>query len=244
MTSPTSRPVAGRSFESLPSPLGAVDDLRSAAKWALAAAGTVGAVLISGGPLVAVGQVHGTRHALLAGAGLILALGGVGLAIWAASRVLAPRLTTPTTLRSKRLRGLRRELETEPEQFFGTLATTVSSLLLHQAVAVDLARKSAAEKDLARRQKLEGYLRKAEENALRAEPYVQWLLELGHVWGMQLDLRRSRWCTLAGGVLVVSGAVLFFLATANSGPVYVPVLAPSVTATPHLTASPRPPATP
>jgi hypothetical protein len=82
--------AGGRPFESLPSPLDAVDDLRSAAKWTIAAAGAVGTVLISGGPLAAVGQVHGASHALLAGAGLVLSLTGVGLAMWAASQVLCP----------------------------------------------------------------------------------------------------------------------------------------------------------
>jgi hypothetical protein len=46
-------------IDSLPSPLDAVDDLRAAARWTIAAAGAVGAALISGGSLVAVGKVHG-----------------------------------------------------------------------------------------------------------------------------------------------------------------------------------------
>jgi len=74
MTTPAgSSPGTGKAFEGLPSPLEAVDDLQSAAKWTLAAEGAVGVALISGGPLVAVGQVHGTAHALLAGAGLAVA---------------------------------------------------------------------------------------------------------------------------------------------------------------------------
>jgi hypothetical protein len=114
--------------------------------------GRGGAALISGGPLVAVGQVHGTGHALLAGAGLAVALGGVGLAIWFTSKVLSPRLSTPQTLRSPALAGLRRVIEAEPAQFLGVAATKVDALLTHQEVAVDLARKVAAEKDPARRQ--------------------------------------------------------------------------------------------
>jgi hypothetical protein len=39
-------------------------------------------------------------------------------------------------------------------------------------------------------------------------------------------------------VLVVAGAVLFFLATANNGPTYVPVLTPAVTATPTAAHTP------
>ncbi len=243
-------PGMGNAFETLPSPLDAVDDLRSAAKWTLAAEGAVGAALISGGPLVAVGQVHGVAHALIAGAGLVVALGGVGLAIWFTSKVLSPRLTTPETLRSPALAGLRRVIEAEPAQFFGVVATKVDALLLHQEVAVELALQVAAEKDAARRQVIERQLRRAKGNAARAAPYVRWLLTLAHVWQIEADLRRSRWFTLGGGVLVVAGAVLFFVAT--GGPTYVPVLTPQVTAVPSVTAplsagpgrSPVPAATP
>jgi hypothetical protein len=236
-TPPTGGPGAGNAFEGLPSPLDAVDDLRAAAKWTLAAEGAVGAALISGGPLVAVGQVHGTAHALLAGVGLAVGLGGVGLAIWFTSKVLSPRLTTPQTLRSPALDGLKQVIEAEPAQFFGVVATRVDALLLHQEVAVDLARKTAAETDPARRQVIKRQLHRAEANATRAAPYVRWLLALAHVWQIEADLRRSRWFTLAGGLLVVAGAVLFF-AAAGGAPTYVPVLTPQVTAVPSATAPP------
>src|SRR5580693_894089 len=150
----------GNAFERLPSPLEAVDDLRSAAKWTLAAEGAVGVALISGGPLIAVGQVRGTAHALLAGAGLAVALGGVGLAIWFASKVLSPRLTTPATLRSPGLAELRRVIEAEPAQFLGVVATRVDDVLEHQEIAVDLARKASAEKEPARRQLIQRQLRR------------------------------------------------------------------------------------
>jgi hypothetical protein len=238
MTTPAGGgPGPGNAFERLPSPLEAVDDLRAAAKWTLAAEGAVGAVLISGGPLVAVGQVRGVAHALIAGAGLVVALGGVGLAIWFTSKVLSPRLTTPEMLRSPALAGLRQVIEAEPAQFFGVTATKVEALLLHQDVAVDLARQVAAEKDPARRRMIDRQLRRAEGNATRAAPYVRWLLTLAHVWQIEADLRRSRWFTLAGGLLVVVGAVLFFVATGT--PTYVPVLTPQVTAVPSATAPPR-----
>jgi hypothetical protein len=238
MKTPPAGPGAGKAFEELPSPLEAVADLRTAAKWTLAAEGAVGAALISGGPLAAVGQVHGTGHALLAGAGLTVALAGVGLAIWFTGKVLSPRLTTPQTLRSPALAGLRQVIETEPAQFLGVTATKVEALLLHQEVAVDLARKAVAEKDPARRQAINRQLRRAEANAARAAPYVRWLLALAHVWQIEADLRRSRWYTLTGGLFVITGSVLFFIAT--SGPTYVPVLTPQITATPSATTAPTP----
>lgn len=215
---------------SLPSPLDAVDDLRTAAKWTIAAAGTVGAALLSGGPLVAVGQVHGVGHALLAGAGLVVALAGVGLAIWATSAVLSPPLTTPATLRAPALAKLRKIIEEDPAQFFGPVATRIDALLLHREVAVNLMLLLNQEQDPARRARLRSKLAQAEQNARRAAPYVRWLLALAHVWQIRQALERSRWFTLAGGSLVVAGAVLFFIATGGSGPGYVPVVTVSPTA--------------
>jgi hypothetical protein len=86
-------------------------------------------------------------HALIAGSGLVLALIGVGLAIWTTSTVLSPRLTTPATLRSPGLGGRRAIIEAGPAQFFGPVATSVDALLLHREVSVTLARLLAAEKE-------------------------------------------------------------------------------------------------
>jgi hypothetical protein len=209
------RPAASARPGALAAPLDAVDDLRSTAKWTLGTVGAVGAVLIGGGPLVAVGHVHGTSHALLAGAGLALAVIGIGLAIWTTSQVLAPRLTTPATLRSRALKGLCRQLDAEPEQFFGVAATSVRGLLMHQAVAADLARELAVATDAGQRARIEANLNRARQNAERAAPYVRQLLSLGHAWAVKAALDRSRWCTFGGGLLVVAGAVLFFIATGN-----------------------------
>jgi hypothetical protein len=205
-------------FESLPSPLNAVDDMRSAAKWTLAAAGAVGAALISGGPLAAVGQVHGTAHAFLAGLGLIIALAGVGLAIWSTSKVLEPRLTTRKSFaEDPAVTELVEIINAEPEQFFGVAAVTVDGLFKRQdrdrAIAVDLTKQMAAVKDPERRAQFQAALSRVEENAARTGVYIRWLLALGHAWRIKADLRRSRVFTLAGGVLVVVGAVLFFSVT-------------------------------
>jgi hypothetical protein len=106
-------------------------------------------------------------------------------------------------------------LDAEPEQFFGVAATSVNRLLMQQAVAVDLARKLAVAKDPQLRTRIEADLARARRNAERAAPYVRQLLPLGLAWSVKKALDRSRWCTLGGGVLVVAGAVLFFIATGN-----------------------------
>jgi hypothetical protein len=244
--------------------------MRTAAKWMLAAAGAVGAALISGGPLVAVGQVHGAWHAILAGLGLAIALGGVGVAIWFTSQVLVPHLMTPAVLKQagqpapapprgrmpvrlpgflgptghRELARLRELVDAEPAEFFGVAAPSVDGLFARQEAlrqnAASLARQAAREKDQRRRAMYQDQLRRVEGNGERVGRYVRYLLALGLAWQIKADLELSRKWTLAGGVLVVLGAVLFFTATGADGPAYVPV----VTTTPAPTASAAPTAAP
>jgi len=200
-------------FDALPSPLEAVDDLRAAARWMIAAAGAVGAVLLSGGPLVAAGKVNGLGDAFIAGGALVLAMTGVGLAIWQTSEVLVPPVTTPGTLRQDSVRGLREIIDAAPVDFFGLVATSVDDLLRHRAIAANIGRAIAAESDAQRRAVLEGHLRRAQVNMARTDPYVRWLLAMAHVWQIQTALRRARWYNMIAVVLVAVGAVAFFAVT-------------------------------
>jgi hypothetical protein len=257
--------------DAMPSPLDSISDMRAAAKWMLAAAGAVGAALISGGPLVAVGQVHGVLHAVLAGLGLLIALGGVGTAIWFTSKVLVPRLMTPAVLKEagqpeparprgsvrrvrvpaflkptgqRELAALKELIDANPAEFFGIAATSLDGLFSRQEGlrqnAASLARQAAREKDPQRRAMYQGQIRRVEENGERVGRYVRYLLALGLAWQIKADLELSRKWTLAGAVLVIAGAVLFFGSTGSGGPAYVPV----VTTTPAATSLPVPAATP
>jgi hypothetical protein len=80
-------------------------------------------------------------------------------------------------------------------------------------IAVKLARQLAEETDAGRRKLIEPRLRQVERDAARADPYVRFLVAAAHVWKLNEELRRSRWYTMLGGVLVVAVAVLFFTAT-------------------------------
>jgi hypothetical protein len=248
---------AKNAFESLPSPLDSIEDMRSAAKWMLAAAGAVGATLISGGPLVAIGQVHGALNIFLAVLGLVFAVSGAGVAIWYTSNVLVPRLTTPATFRSaKELTDLRDDINREPEEFFGVAAperagapdAPVDRLFKRQEElrqnAASLARQAAAEKDPARREQFRKQLRRVEENGERVGSYVRYVLALGHAWRIKAALQQARLATLAGAGLVIVGAALFFSSTASNGPAYVPVVtttpAPAVSPTPTTPPTARP----
>jgi hypothetical protein len=242
-----------RAGDSLPSPLTAVEDMRATAKWTLAVVGAIGAALISGGPLVAVGQVHGIADSVVAGAGLVCALAGIGLAIWFTSRVLMPRLTTPavfteqqtslfTRKASLKLAALTDQVDKDPTYFFGELATSVSDLLARRARTLDGAQKVAealaTSGDARMNAQLRAALARLQSDLARIDAGLQYLLPLAHAWLVGADLKRSRLWTLAGGVLVVAGAVLFFSVTGSSGPALAPVLTPSPA--PSATASPAP----
>jgi hypothetical protein len=243
-----------------PSPDTAVDDMRSTAKWTIAAAGAVGAALISGGPLVAIGQVHDALHAFLAAVGLVIALGGVGLAIWRTSKVLSPRLTTPAQLpdpaaqvpppaggRWATVSGLFRvdqdavltklvkQVNDEPDYFLGILAASVADLLRQQeqlhSYYQQLPPLIDAAQDPTLRAKLQGKLDRVQSDWVRVFACIRWVLSAANAQIVDAELRCSRAWTMAGGVLVIIGAVIFFSVTSSGGPTFVPVLTPSPTAT-------------
>src|ERR1700722_16134467 len=97
---PSSAADAAAAVYALPSPLDAIGDLRAAARWTIAAFGVVGTALIGGGPLVAVGKIHHPANAVIAGADLLVAVIGIGVAIWTTGRALPPPVTTLATLDS------------------------------------------------------------------------------------------------------------------------------------------------
>jgi hypothetical protein len=215
--------------DSLPSPLDAIGDLRAAARWMIAAAGAVGAVLIGGGPLVAVGKVHGLGHAVIAAISLLVGLVGVGLAIWQTSLVLVPPITTASTLRHESMRGLREMIERAPSDYFGLAAVSVEDLLRHREIAAQVYEQLKVARDPARQASLRRYLDRVQANLRRTNPYVRWLLATAHVWQIQAALRRARWCTLAGAALVAVGTVGLLSVTSQPPVTYVPVLTPQPT---------------
>jgi hypothetical protein len=203
-------------FNALPSPLESIPDLRAAAKWIIAAFGTIGVSLVGGGPLVAVGRIHGLRDALIAGAALLIAITGVSLAVWKASQVLIPPVTTIATLNDPSLRRLRGMIDASPADFFGPTATGVADLLRHRDIAANLAQALRTETDPRRRQHLQHHARRATANLARTSPHLRWLLAMAHVWQIRSALRGVRvWCVLAL-VLITIGAVAFFTVTGGS----------------------------
>jgi hypothetical protein len=234
MTEPSAPPRLDATVpaNALPSPLDAISDLRSAARWTIAAAGAVGAALLGGGPLVAVGKVHGLGHAAIASASMLVGLIGVALVIWQTSLVLTPSVTTVATLRHKSMRGLLDMIEAAPGDYFGIAATGIEDLLRHREIAVNVYAQLRASQEPTTQAGLRAYLDRAQANLNRTDPYVRWLLATAHVWQIQAALRRARWYTLAGAVLVAIGAAGFLSVTGEQSTMYVPVLTPQITASP------------
>jgi hypothetical protein len=223
--------------DALGSPLEAVADMRATAKWIVAAAAAVGAVLLGGGPLAAVGKVHGVGHAALSFAGLTLAVLGVGWVIWHTSEALLPRSTTLAALEDPALHDLKQQVLNDPASFFGPFGTTVAELRhecgRNDRVAANVAVMLAREQDPARQRVLTHALEVARANAAMAHRRLRYLHELIHAWTVRAQLRRARIHIFAGAAVTALGAVLF-LTAAGSAPAAAanaPTPAPSAAAT-------------
>lgn len=204
-----------------PSPLDAVADMRMTAKWILAAAAAVGAALIGGGPLTAVGKVHGIADAALAYAGLMTGVVGIGWAIWYTADALIPPLTTPLSLdREPALRDLRQRIGRDPEAYYGPFGRTMSELRERQALyrkAVRaLSEAMAGESDPARRHVMTVQYQQANEALTAIGRRSHTLLELTHAWQVRAQLRRARVHALGGAAVAALGAVLFLAATSRA----------------------------
>ncbi|MGW5136773.1 hypothetical protein [Streptomyces sp. NPDC004135] len=214
MTTPV--PLEPAPADSLPSPLEAVTDLRAAARWIIAAAGAVGALLLGGGPLVALGKVDDLTGAILVGVGLVISLAGVGWAIWSTSEVLIPPITTFEDLDAPGLQPLRDLIARSPEDFFGPMSRDLAGLRRHRQIAANFHAALGRETDPRRRAALESALARARRNIERAGVYERRLLALIHVWQIRAALRRARVQTMIAAVVVAFGAVVFLTAAGSS----------------------------
>jgi hypothetical protein len=205
----------------LPSPLDAVDDMRATAKWIIGTAAAVGAALLGGAPLAAVGKIHGLGSAVEAFAGLALGLTGVGWAIWHTTDALIPPATTLAALETPPLADLRAQIAADPAEFFGPFGESVAQVQAagrdYDTAAAKIAVMLAAEPDLDRQRILAQGQADALANAAHATARLRWLLSLAHAWRVRDQLRRARLHTFAGAAVAALGAVVFLVATSGHG---------------------------
>ena len=206
-------------MQGLPSPLDAVDDMRSTAKWTIAAVAAVGAALIGGAPLAAVGKVHGLGSAIEAFGGLALGLAGVGWAIWHTTDALIPPTTTLAALQTPQLADLRAQIAADPGAFFGPFGTSTTQVKAavqrYDTAAAQIAVMIAAETDATRQRVLAQGQADALANAAQASARLRWLLSLMHAYRVRDQLRTARLHTFAGAAVTALGAVLFIASTSH-----------------------------
>lgn len=206
-------------MQGLPSPLDAVDDMRSTAKWTIAAVAAVGAALIGGAPLAAVGKVHGLGSAIEAFGGLALGLAGVGWAIWHTTDALIPPTTTLAALQTPQLADLRAQIAADPGAFFGPFGTSTTQVKAavqrYDTAAAQIAVMIATETDATRQRVLAQGQADALANAAQASARLRWLLSLMHAYRVRDQLRTARLHTFAGAAVAALGAVLFIASTSH-----------------------------
>ncbi|GLY84142.1 hypothetical protein [Actinoallomurus iriomotensis] len=202
-------------------PTDAVADMRATARWTIAAAAGVGALLLGGAPLTAIGKISGPGEAALAFAGLVVALGGVGWAIWQTGEALMPRIATLDDLDAPDLADLRATIARDPSVFYGPFGESREELreavAFHGKVAAELAAIAAGETDPVRSRVLAQALEDARGNTASARRLQARLLEFVHAWKVRTAVRRARLHTLAAAAVIALGAVLFLGATHDSG---------------------------
>lgn len=222
MTDPVLAEPSGQPdpWSGVSSPLDAIADMRTTAKWIIAALAAVGAILLSGGPLTAMGKIHGAGHIAWGFGGLVVAIAGVGWAIWHTSDALMPPLTTLASLDTPQLAGLRAQINANPRAFFGPFGTSVRQLEAEchrwDAVAANVSKTLITEQDRTRRLTLELGLADARANAAHIRARLRYLLELAHAWRVRDQLRWARLQAFLGAGVTALGAMLFVAAITAS----------------------------
>ncbi|MFB8398239.1 hypothetical protein [Streptomyces yangpuensis] len=204
-----------------------VADMRSTARWIVGAAAAAGSLLLAGGPLTVVGKLHHVGDAVVAAAGLLMALLGVAWAIHRTSQVLTPRVATFDDLGRPALRGLRELIDRSPGDFYGPFTPDPVALqeerTLRTAVCTRLTAALVHEDDATRRRTLEHALAVARGNASLAERTQRRLLTWIHAWQVREALRTARRDTFVASLAVVLGAALFFTAPGTTSKAPAPV---------------------
>lgn len=206
-------------WPSLPSPLDAVADMRTTAKWIIGAGAAVGSVLLVGVPLAAIGKVHGFWSVAEAFAGLILSLVGAGWAIWHTAEALIPPATTLAAIETPQFKGLRAQIDADPAAFYGSFGSSVADMQAayrrFDRAAAQISIMFAAELNPTRQRILTQGWKDASANAAQARARLSWLLALAHAWQVRNLLRRARIHAFVGGTAVSIGVVLFLIATSK-----------------------------
>lgn len=220
---PGTAPQAGTTSsgsDTIPSPLEAVPDMRAAARWTIGAVAAVGALLVGGGSLTAVGRIDDAGDLVAFASGMLIVIVAVGWAVWQTAEALTPPLTTIETLQDKRMSDLRIQIARSPFTYYGPFGHSwgelSGELRRHLEIAENLRSAHANETDPSRRTQWAAALAAAEANIALAKHLQTRLLSLIHVWRIRSAVRRARLHTLIAMLLATAGAILLLTATTDN----------------------------
>jgi len=194
----------------------AADNLRVAARWLLTVVTTAGGLLVAGVPLTGLGSLGADDwpRLLLACAGLAVGFGAVGYMVFQASLMLTDewitlaqldlelidrQLAGPSRPRDRRrlewIRKIRGELETSQDEFYGSVADSISDLYRRLIDANRQARESPSPEHA----KAAGDLKEVVDTLVQAANYSY----------ARLSFAALRQHLIAAGAVFVTGIVIF-----------------------------------
>lgn len=215
--------------DTIPSPLEAIPDMRAAARWTIGAVAAVGALLVGGGSLTAVGRIDDVGDLVAFAGGTLIVIVAVGWAVWQTAEALTPPLTTIEVLQDKRMSDLRIQIARSPSTYYGPFGHSwrelSGELRRHREIAGNLRSAHANETDPSRQTQWAAALVAAEANIALANLLQNRLISLIHVWHIRTVVRRARLHTLIAMLIVAVGAILLLTATIDN-PIPAPPPAP------------------
>jgi len=193
--------------------------MRAAARWTIGAVSAVGALLVGGAPLTAVGRIDDSGDLVAFASGMLIVIVAVGWAVWQTAEALTPPLTMIETLQDKRMANLRSQIDRSPSIYYGPFGHSwqelSGELQRHRKIAANLRSAHASETDPSRRTLWAVALSEAETSIALAMRLQNRLISLIHVWQIRSAVRRARLHTLIAMLIVSAGAMLILTATTD-----------------------------
>jgi hypothetical protein len=197
----------------------AADRIRETAKWIIASFAAIGAALIAGTQLSGIGSIDSNARLVLAACSAIVALGGVGWAIWEAGKVsTASTVSLGDLAESNQLSEVRQTIDKdqallEGHQGVGSLATSYGSWLRRRTEAYEAYFGQPSDETLRINAKI------ADQQVLTLSAIVQSVLLVASYLRLAAAFRSALRRIFLAGIIAALGIGVFVwnVSVANSG---------------------------